>query len=167
MNTSSKHTGFSLLEVMVTLSIVAILSAIAIPSFEQTIRKNRANSAAEALIASWNLARAESMASGGQVSLATHAACAAKKWQCGWHIQNGGTTIQSIEGQRMLTITNNKTNSLTFNRYGRPNIANHQFLIQPERQPKADYSDSVVLCVNAGGIIRKITNIQGAPSCSP
>ena len=165
MNTSSKHAGFSIIEMMITISIIAILSAIAIPSFEQMIRKNKANSAAEALIVSWNLARAESMSSGGNVTLSAHSACPAKNWQCGWRIQNSGNTIQSIESQEMLIITNNKTNSLEFNRHGRPNIVNQQFLIRPQTKQQSNYSDSVLLCVNAGGNIRKISNIEGAPSC--
>ena len=39
--TRSKHSGFTLIEMMVTAAIIAILAAIALPSYQNSVRKSR------------------------------------------------------------------------------------------------------------------------------
>jgi len=58
-----KHhaTGFSLIEAMVILAIVAILAAVAAPSFQNAINATRVKSAAEAVYGQIGFARGESI----------------------------------------------------------------------------------------------------------
>lgn len=58
MNTKIKHEGFTLIELMVTIALVAILLSIAVPSFRELITSNRVVVEANTLMASLNLARA-------------------------------------------------------------------------------------------------------------
>lgn len=58
---SSKPAGFTLVELMVTVAVLAILLAIATPSFTSIINGNRLASGANELVASLQLARSEAV----------------------------------------------------------------------------------------------------------
>lgn len=93
--------GVTLVELMVTLAVAAILTMIAAPSFTQLMDNNRASGVAMELVASLNLARSEAARQGMRVSLcktadadATTPACATSGgWQSGWMLftDNMGT----------------------------------------------------------------------------
>ncbi|MEE9355777.1 MAG: GspH/FimT family protein [Methylococcaceae bacterium] len=55
------HTGFTLVELLVTLTLAATLLAIGMPSFKETIRKDRLVSISNHLIGSFNLAHDEAV----------------------------------------------------------------------------------------------------------
>ena len=57
----TKEIGFTLVEVMVTLLIVSILVAIAVPSFTQLIRRSEANGETNRILSLLALARSESI----------------------------------------------------------------------------------------------------------
>jgi type IV fimbrial biogenesis protein FimT len=57
MNTRIKHEGFTLIELMITVALVAILLALSAPYFRETITSNKIGAEANNLKASLNLAR--------------------------------------------------------------------------------------------------------------
>lgn len=61
--------GFSLIELMVAITILAILLAVAVPSFQDMIQKNRVRTAAADLSDSLNLARSEAIKRGSSTRL--------------------------------------------------------------------------------------------------
>lgn len=64
---ASRQRGVTLIELMVTISVAAILMAIAVPSFESIIRRNRAAAVTNQFIHSLHLARSEAVKRGRNV----------------------------------------------------------------------------------------------------
>ncbi|KAA3650119.1 MAG: prepilin-type N-terminal cleavage/methylation domain-containing protein [Proteobacteria bacterium] len=61
--------GVTLIELMVTVAVVAILAAFAVPSFQELIRSSRLSTAANDLSTALALARGEAIRRGGRVTL--------------------------------------------------------------------------------------------------
>ena len=60
-----RSTGFTLIELMVTVAVAAILMGVAVPAMHSMIQNNRVTSAANSLIGAYNLARSEAIKLGG------------------------------------------------------------------------------------------------------
>ncbi|VXB45205.1 Pre-pilin like leader sequence [Luteimonas sp. 9C] len=107
--------GFTLVELMVTVAVVAILAAIAFPSFEATMRSNRVSTTTNELLASFALARSEALRSpgGAQVcSSADGATCTNTAWDQGWivwiNIDGEGDQPEAAEGDRVVRYSQAK-----------------------------------------------------------
>ena len=85
-----RHSGFTLIELMVTLVVAAILATIAIPSFWNTIQSNRATTEANELVTALHYARSEAIKRGARVSLCpstNQTGCTGgTNWANGWII---------------------------------------------------------------------------------
>jgi type IV fimbrial biogenesis protein FimT len=66
---SVKHSGFTLIELIVTVSIAAILLSMAIPSFIGTIASNRLTTSANEFVTTLNYARSEAINRGISVTV--------------------------------------------------------------------------------------------------
>ena len=77
-----KRSGFTLVELMVTLVVAAVLLMVGVPSFIQTIRNNNTVAQVNRLVTSLNLARSEAVKSGVQVTMAKTGA----QWEGGWQL---------------------------------------------------------------------------------
>lgn len=74
--------GFSMVELMVVVAIVAVLASVAAPSFRSLIADQRVKAAAGELHASLTLARSEAMKRSASVTLAPKSS----SWVNGWQI---------------------------------------------------------------------------------
>ncbi len=83
----SRVRGLTLIELMVTISVLVILIAVGVPSFESTLNSSRLSSSANELSGAVQLARAESIRRNRSVVLCrseTLAACASGDVWSGW-----------------------------------------------------------------------------------
>jgi type IV fimbrial biogenesis protein FimT len=89
--------GFTLVELMVTISVLAILLAIAVPSFSEVMPSSRLRSYANDFVASTTLARGEAIKRNSVVNLcaSSNGTSCMGNWEQGWIVLVGTTVIQS------------------------------------------------------------------------
>ncbi len=91
-NQLESSSGYTLMELMVTISIAGILISVAIPSFTSIISSNRLTTYANELVTALNLARSEAIKRGGSVTVRkvddysfTNLGTSAN-WEDGWDV---------------------------------------------------------------------------------
>ncbi len=121
--------GFSLIELMVVVAMVAILGALAAPSFTQLLRNNRLAAASSALQVSLSLARSEAVKRGSDARVTVAANGTAGSWLNGWTVfvdnttdAHGGigptTDDTSAAGWTRLEVVGAPSGPVSFNQTG-------------------------------------------------
>jgi len=97
MHLKNHNRGITLVELIITLSIAAILLAIAAPSFSDIVRNNKMTTQLNELAASLNLARSEAIKRSSYVTVckSNDSASCGGDWKNGWivfpDLDNSGT----------------------------------------------------------------------------
>lgn len=97
---SRRRAGFTLLELLVTITIVGILSSIALPSFRSLILNQRIKTASFDLVASLTTARSEAIKWNGNVTMTP---ALGSDWTTGWNLTSPGGTTGDIKVQSAYT----------------------------------------------------------------
>jgi type IV fimbrial biogenesis protein FimT len=91
--------AFTLMELMVSLTVMAILCAYAVPSFRQYSRDSRASAAHNELVTAFNLARSETLRRGVPIGVCTSSdgtGCSGSDdWSNGWVVFTDSTGAAS------------------------------------------------------------------------
>ncbi len=120
--------GFTLIELMIAITVLAILLGIGIPSFRDIIQNNRATAATNELVTALQLARSEAVKRRQNVTVcrrnAAGSACDnGTDWAAGWLVQSGGTVIKVWDPQSGNPAFNASANTVTFQSSGRATSA--------------------------------------------
>lgn len=105
--------GVTLLELMVVVAVLAIVTAIAFPSFTGTIQSNRVATGTNELIAALSLARSEALRSPGGAAVCTTTngtACNGTSWEDGWMVWIDFDGDGSPAGTRDVVVRHFRSN---------------------------------------------------------
>jgi len=112
-----KQTGFTLLELMVTLTIAGILMAVAMPSYRDFTMNNRLTTATNDFVTTLALARSEAIKRSEGITICSSddmATCTATAWNEGWIVLvTSSSEILRVHEpiEPAITITNAATNT--------------------------------------------------------
>ena len=86
MRRRNEQAGFTLMELLLAIAVLAILTTLALPAFTQFIANNRLASEANEMVASFQFARSEALKRGVQVQVCSSAngATCGGDWDQGW-----------------------------------------------------------------------------------
>lgn len=184
--------GFTAIELLVTVAIIAVLAALAAPSFTPIIERWRVRDATESLTTALYFARSEAIKVGGNIIIAKNSSdsgCTSSgntDWSCGWHVfydaNNNGTQdicntastpnecdLKTSSNPSRLSITlAGSTGIIAINRWGM--LANTVNATAPSAmdflvtpQGKDSTASSAArLCAGTGG---RITQKKGGDTC--
>jgi type IV fimbrial biogenesis protein FimT len=134
-NTPSQQSGVTLIELMVTISIVAILLAIGVPSYKYVTVANRTSSEVNGLLGDMQYARSEAIKEGQAVVVCSskdQATCAgSSSWATGWIVfsdlngngsYDAGEPVLRVQGALSSSgdtlAADQNTKAVSFNREG-------------------------------------------------
>ena len=158
-----KEHGFTLIEVIITIAIAAIILAIAVPSFVNFTRNNRVTSQTNELVSAFNFARSEAIRRGGVITVSATGA----DFNEGWCVHTGGgcaglnddpPPVWILRGSEPLVDTTITTipafTDVTFDRFGRKDF--------PQNAADPDNAVQLQLRPNgcAAGAVNRAREIQ-------
>lgn len=168
--------GFSLIELMVSVAILAVLATLGGPSFVDALKRYKINALRDELIGSIQLARTEAIKRGTLVWL-SRVNCSANAsdsddWSCGWEIvadsnASGTKTSSDLIVQTTTFPTGYALmhtglgSSLQFNVWGQAQGVGQKFVLTPMEGVSG--ASTTTICINSGGRIRKLTGDATCP----
>lgn len=173
-----RTSGFTVIELMVVVSVIAVLTTVSVPSFQTVLDNYRVRRATEDLVATIYLARTEAIKHGGEVVLrkSMPAGCAGSsttaQWECGWFVfldlnnnnllDGAESVIQSspIATGVDIRFTSNHA-VMPIDRWGQFNGSGaFGFIIKSNRT--ASSTQPAALCMTSGG---RLATKTGTTSC--
>ena len=172
--------GFSLIEVMVTVGILAILAALAAPSFQPLIDKWRVQQAVENMKSTLYYARSEAIKRGGRIGIQRNddvADCAenspSQEWSCGWFVfvdsegtgngkwnKNKEEILQNIPPPINVDVIHKSGGTnINVDRYGKMSGLNAKGFIFSPALTGISSPATRGICMASGGRIRVIEDI--------
>lgn len=117
----NKSLGFTLIEMMITIAVLAILLGIAVPSFQTIILNQRIKTASFDLFSAIDYTRAEAIKRNASITLRAGAS-ADGDWASGWRVVDStNNPLRSWSAVSNLTVTEKQSGAttLTYGKDGR------------------------------------------------
>ncbi len=171
---STRPRGFTLIELMITLAVAAIVFAIALPAFDDFVRNNRRAGAVNEFIAAANLARSEALRRASRMTLCrtndpTNASptCGAGGsgvgWEDGWIIFNdrnanpGDTVNVRDAGEEIIKVSQALGGDISI--HGNSPVATHFGFRASGEYAGNNFGGSWVFCDSRGYDIQHVREL--------
>ena len=168
------NTGFTLIELMVTLVVLGIVMSVAIPSFTGMLTQNSVVEASNRLVSAVQFVRSESIKRNSPTALGSNTS---RKWHEGWKVYAGNLTGSDVAGAEdtLIRVYDSSLDSVTIN--GNSHAGTWlSFFANGMLNEDADgifhicngddASTGRIVTVDRGGRTR-VDNIPGGGSCTP
>lgn len=183
--------GVTLIELMITISIAAILLALGSPSFMEMLAKNRLDTRAGDFLSSLNTARSEAVLRNTRATIchSSDGSSCSGEWEDGWivFVDDGATSGVVEVGEEIVLVNdgfdhprftlrgnNNVSNRITFGAQGYSLGFNGQLILcfDEDNDGSGDFDDinSRVVIISSSGRIRAVKPSDGDVSlgdCTP
>jgi Tfp pilus assembly protein FimT len=148
---------------MVAIVLMAILLALALPSFNGLIEKYRVEGMASALTASVSHARSEAARRGQTVTIRQRAECSGADWSCGWDTMVGSgdglETLRRQDPDTRVAIEKSALGPMSFDPMGHSaGVAGFSF----HPAGNEDSPHVAAVCMALGGRVRLL---KGSGTC--
>ena len=158
--------GFTLVELLVCLSVLGIMASFAMPSWQRLQERSRVEATRDQLINDLQAARVRALQRGETLQLARLRDCTwgtstDNDWSCGWQlvVKTNLTVLQTSQVQTPLQVTFAKTDPLDISQRGDLGTVGDRWVIK-SRQTALNIAN--VLCLSSASRLRW----QSGESCS-
>lgn len=163
---SAVSPGYTLVELLVSVSLLAALAALAMPNWQRLQERNRVDAARDQLVNDLHTARMHALQRGEALQLSRLTPCswgtsAATDWSCGWQlVRKADQSVLSTSAlSTPLLITFAKTTALDIHPRGDLGTVGDRWVIQ-SRQTALNLAST--LCLSSASRLRW----QAGTSCS-
>ncbi len=152
--------GFTLIELMVTLAVAAIVLTIAVPSFTTTVQNNRLSTQLNELVGSLHLARSEAIKRRVTMTVCgstDQSSCNTSNWENGWLVFADTDEDGAVDaGETIVAVYENAGGNYTL----RTNAFSSSQFIQYALAGDIDSAGTFTLCDSRGTTNARAVNIN-------
>lgn len=168
----NRQAGFTLTELMIVITIVAVLMAMGVPSYRYVTTANRASAEVNALLGDMQFARSEAVREGQTVTVCIStdgATCTANnnKWQGGWIVFSDANSNQTVDANEPVLRTKNAfasqdsftstVSAVTFNREGFGKALPNAGVLMTLHDPTNTSTYTRCLSISLVGTVKTVT----------
>jgi type IV fimbrial biogenesis protein FimT len=158
--------GFTIIEILMTVAIAAILVAVGVPSFKDFILSARIKSAASDVYGALVFARSEAIKRGSDVTVDP----VSGGWINGWQVKSGSTVLRTADAVPNLSIQcpsgTSCAQTVTYRRDGRLSSSTSQFVIDVASPPSPPRVPRRCVSVSVSGQINVLADNNLDGNCS-
>lgn len=118
-----RNRGFTLIEMLVVMTVLAIMMAVGVPSFRSFVAGQKVKTASYDLMTTLVMARSEAIKRNTDVTIAPETA---DVWVSGWTVKAGTITVVQQQALPGVTITKAPSN-ITYKSNGRPDTGSNLY----------------------------------------